>query len=279
MTTTATERRVTFKLGDGEYSRDVAGETFFGGDFVLLDGDDNLMKGAPYEAQGYTVGKLFDSPDDYVTLQRCITNEVRRVMKEVGVSTPDDFRIEQYHTLVDGAAHNEVAKKIQSGFSMGVFPFPVDTIEKRVSALLGTPVVCRYKKTDAERKFNLRIVRPSSNDNNPPHRDVWLDHLRDAVNIYIPIAGSSKESSLPVVPGSHHWKESEIERTQSGARMGDQVFMVPCVTAAKREVHFVRPNPGPNELLVFSPYLIHGGGVNFQGTATRASLEARFWRA
>ena len=34
-----------------------------------------------------------------------------------------------------------------------------------------------------------------------------------------------------------------------------------------------------SELLVFSPYLIHGGGVNFQGTVTRASLEARFWRA
>jgi ectoine hydroxylase-related dioxygenase (phytanoyl-CoA dioxygenase family) len=120
--------------------------------------------------------------------------------------------------------------------------------------------------------------RATADDNNPPHRDVWLDHLRDAVNVYIPIAGSTDASSLPLVPGSHHWKESEIERTQTGARMGEQVYTVPCITAATRELTFVRPNPGPNEVLVFSPYLIHGGGVNFQGNMTRASLEARFWR-
>jgi len=276
--TTAMERKVTFKLGDGVFSRDVAGETFFGDDHVLLDKDDNLLAGAPFEPQGYVVGKLFDSADDYVALQRCLTGELRRIMKEVGITTPDDFRIEQYHTFVDDKTHDEVAKKIQSGFSMSIFPFPVDTIEKRVSALIGTKVACRYRKHEPERKFNLRVVRPKSNDNNPPHRDVWLDHLRDAVNIYVPLAGSSAESSLPIVPGSHHWMESEIERTRAGARMGGQTFTVPCVTAAKRDVHFVRPNPGPNELLVFSPYLIHGGGVNFQGEVTRASLEARFWR-
>ena len=40
----------------------------------------------------------------------------------------------------------------------------------------------------------------------------------------------------------------------------------------------VRPNPGPNEVLVFSPYLIHGGAFNQQTDTTRVSLEMRFWR-
>jgi ectoine hydroxylase-related dioxygenase (phytanoyl-CoA dioxygenase family) len=39
----------------------------------------------------------------------------------------------------------------------------------------------------------------------------------------------------------------------------------------------IRPNPGPSEVLVFSPYLVHGGGKNF-GSCTRVSLEMRFFR-
>ena len=36
--------------------------------------------------------------------------------------------------------------------------------------------------------------------------------------------------------------------------------------------------PRPNEVLVFSPYLIHGGAFNQQTDRTRVSLEMRFWR-
>jgi len=39
-----------------------------------------------------------------------------------------------------------------------------------------------------------------------------------------------------------------------------------------------RPNPGENEMLLFSPYLVHGGGYNFNTDMTRISLEMRFWR-
>jgi ectoine hydroxylase-related dioxygenase (phytanoyl-CoA dioxygenase family) len=40
----------------------------------------------------------------------------------------------------------------------------------------------------------------------------------------------------------------------------------------------IRPNPKPGEMLLFSPYLIHGGGVNFNKDITRVSLEMRFFR-
>ena len=40
----------------------------------------------------------------------------------------------------------------------------------------------------------------------------------------------------------------------------------------------VRPNPGRNEMIVFSPYLIHRGGVNLNPDTTRMSLEMRFWQ-
>jgi ectoine hydroxylase-related dioxygenase (phytanoyl-CoA dioxygenase family) len=122
------------------------------------------------------------------------------------------------------------------------------------------------------------VVRPRSRDNNPPHRDVWLDRLRHAVNIYVPLAGSSSRSSLPVVTGSHRWAESDIERTLDGARVNGVTFTVPSVVDATYPLTLTRPDPQANQVLVFSPYLIHGGAFNQQPDRTRVSLEMRFWR-
>jgi len=38
----------------------------------------------------------------------------------------------------------------------------------------------------------------------------------------------------------------------------------------------IRPNPSINEILVFSPYLIHGCSDNHNEHMTRMSLEIRF---
>jgi ectoine hydroxylase-related dioxygenase (phytanoyl-CoA dioxygenase family) len=51
------------------------------------------------------------------------------------------------------------------------------------------------------------------------------------------------------------------------------------VVGAAYPLRLERPNPGPNEVMVFSPYLIHGGAFNQQPDHTRVSLEMRFWRA
>ena len=42
-------------------------------------------------------------------------------------------------------------------------------------------------------------------------------------------------------------------------------------------LHLLHPNPNPNEVLLFSPYLLHGGAVNLNTNQTRISLEMRFW--
>ncbi len=33
-----------------------------------------------------------------------------------------------------------------------------------------------------------------------------------------------------------------------------------------------------NEFMLFSPYLVHGGGYNFNENKTKMSLEMRFWK-
>ncbi len=118
----------------------------------------------------------------------------------------------------------------------------------------------------------FEVVRGDARDER-----VVRDLAKDA-DVLVPLAGSTESSSVPLVPESHRWKESEIERTLDGARTNGQSYTVPAVVGAKRELRLVRPNPGTNEVLVFSPYLIHGGGGNRNPDQTRVSLELRFWR-
>ena len=40
----------------------------------------------------------------------------------------------------------------------------------------------------------------------------------------------------------------------------------------------ITPNPAFDEVLVFTPYALHGGGVNLNKDTTRVSLEMRFWK-
>jgi ectoine hydroxylase-related dioxygenase (phytanoyl-CoA dioxygenase family) len=81
-----------------------------------------------------------------------------------------------------------------------------------------------------------------------------------------------------VVPGSHLWPESIVERTVGGAIINGIKFNVPAVTAIKDNFTVVRPSPGANEVLVFSPYLIHGGAINSSLDQTRISIEIRLWK-
>jgi ectoine hydroxylase-related dioxygenase (phytanoyl-CoA dioxygenase family) len=40
----------------------------------------------------------------------------------------------------------------------------------------------------------------------------------------------------------------------------------------------IRPNPTEKQVLVFTPYMVHGGGYNSNKDETRVSLEMRFWK-
>lgn len=272
-------RTVTCALNGRPVSHTVEGETGYGADTVLLAQDDDLTHQTPWHADGYVVAPLFENPGTYNAMVQGLTDMVAGLMQEAGIPVPSKFTLEAYHRYVTDEQHAAMARLLQPCFSTERFPIDAGLIAMRVGELLGGIAVtyCNPRVSNCC-EFCLRIIRPGKPDNNPPHRDVWLDHLRDAVNIYVPLAGSTAESALPLVPGSHLWMESEIERTLAGAKMAGQSYRVPSVVGGKRALDFVRPNPQANEVMVFSPYLIHGGGVNFQPDTTRVSLEARFWR-
>lgn len=254
----------------------VEGETLYGADVVMLDEDDDLTAGAPWHDDGFVVTPSL-TDQDTARLRDGIRKRIIGICRAAGAELPDGARLEDYHRSVTDEQHARVVEAIRAGFPLDELPIEHELLERRISELTGVPVIARNFDYGLN-VFNLRIVRPGKNDNNPLHRDVWLDRLRNGINIYAPLAGSNERSSLAIVPRSHVWKESDILRTARGARVNGLPYTVPAVVGARRELRLVRPNPSPSELLVFSPYLIHGGAVNL-GEETRVSLEMRFWRA
>lgn len=264
---------------DGErVTFEVEGDTARGEPIVLLDGDDNLIAGRPWEPAGFTV-EPFLPPAEYERLVAGIQAILARRIGAAGIAVPGDFALDRYHEVVTtDEAHAAVSAQGPWCQLVADLPVDVDAVSARVSEILGVRVSTVPPHEDFPEHFCFRVVRPRSRDNNPPHRDVWLDRLRHAVNIYVPLAGSTARSSLPLVRGSHRWRESEIERTTDGARVNGMVFTVPSVVGADYPLRLERPDPRPNQVLVFTPYLIHGGAFNQEPDRTRVSLEMRFWR-
>jgi Phytanoyl-CoA dioxygenase (PhyH) len=257
----------------------VEGETLFGKPEVLLHHDDDLTAKSNWHKEGFTI-QPFLSQLNYDTIKIGITNLIKTfVEQQLGTLLPS-FTLEKYHIFcTNDETHLSVVKNFQQCLPIQNFPINFELLDKRVSEICGVNVTSNHPTQEASRKFCIRIVRPKRNtDNNPPHRDVWLNRLRNAVNIYLPLAGSNHQSSLPIIPGSHLWQESEIERTVTGATVNNVVFTVPCVVGSKYGLNMIRPQAQANELMVFSPYLIHGGGCNLNNEVTRVSIEIRFWR-
>jgi len=271
-------RQITLDYDGEPVTFTVEGDVTVGPPVVLLDGDDDLVAGRPWAADGYTVAP-FLMPDEFARLAEGIRLTLARRLESAGLAAPADFALEHYHEVVTtDDAHAAVSAVGPWCHAVGELGVPVERISQRVSEILGVRVSTAPPHVEFPEHFCYRVVRPRSRDNNPPHRDVWLDRLRHAVNIYVPFAGSTPRSSLPLVTGSHRWKESEIERTAAGATVNGMTFTVPSVVGAAHPLVLTRPNPGPNEVLVFSPYLIHGGAFNQHADRTRVSLEMRFWR-
>jgi ectoine hydroxylase-related dioxygenase (phytanoyl-CoA dioxygenase family) len=272
-------KRAIVQIEDEIIAMDVEGDTSYGEEVLLLSHDDDLTEKSSWHQNGYTV-QPFLANQIFEQIYTGINGMIKTfVENETGKSLPH-FTLEKYHEFCsDNDTHLKVVSNFQKCLPIKDFPVDFKLLDDRISEICGTSVTANHPHQEASQKFCIRIVRPQrKTDNNPPHRDVWLDRLRNAVNIYLPLAGSNLKSSLPIIPGSHLWKESEIERTIAGSKVNDVVFTVPCVVGSVYGLKMIRPQPGINEVMVFSPYLIHGGGCNLNEDVTRVSIEIRFWR-
>ena len=271
-------KTVTYTIDDETVTFQVEGGVVRGTGDVLLAADDDVTAGCAWADAGFTVVPFLET-DDQQKMKAGFTALIREEVEKLGVTVDEAFTPGRYHEYVDtDEVHVRVIETTRHGFPVHCLPFSLARVEALVSEICGRPLTSRGSNMPSH-SFYLRIVRPRSADNNPPHRDVYLDRLRNAVNLYLPVSGSTEKSSLPLLPGSHLWPESVIERTADGARVDGVEFAVPAVTATDTLFAMVRPNPAEGEVLLFSPYLIHGGARNLNEDETRVSLEMRFWSA
>lgn len=243
---------------------------------VLLASDQDLTAGQPWSAAGYTVASFLNSQEN-AALRAGLAEKVRVALRAAGVEVAADWPVEHYHQIVgdNQGMHLAVVNQTKE-YPLEALPVPVQLVEQRVGELCGRAVRV-HNPHNGQRAFHLRLARPGRTDNNPLHRDVWLDRLRDGLNIYFPVAGSTPDSSLTLVPGSHWWPEDRTERTAGGATYNGTSYSVPALKGSLEPLKLLRPNPGPEQVLLFSPYLLHGGALNLNSDATRISLEMRFW--
>lgn len=271
-------KKIFFNIGDVTIEGMLDGETQRGEKLVLLEEDENLIQETEWYQKGYEIFPFLDiTKRDRI--QSGINDLIEARLKELDIPVSKDFELPYYHHFVNDEQHLRFVKSIHLGWSTAFFPIPFQEVESFVSDKLKCNVTAKAKYTDLN-NFFIRVVRPlRKEDNNPPHRDVWIDRLRDAVNVYLPICGSNENSSLGLVPGSHLISESQIERTANGALLNNTQYSVPCVVSINnKRVNMIRPNPNPEEIMLFSPYLVHGGGYNLNESETRISIEIRFWK-
>jgi hypothetical protein len=244
---------------------------------VLLATKYDLTAGTTWAKAGYIVAR-FLPPAAQQDLQTGLAELMRQAMRATGLSVSTDFPVARYHQVVgDNQKLHLAIINLTKEYLIDCLPVPASLLEQRVTELCGHQVQAR-NPYDQGRVFHLRIIRPGRSDNNPLHRDVWLPNYEDCINIYVPVAGSTADSSLSLIPGSHWWPEDRIERTQQGAIYNGMAYTVPGVKTALTPLQLIRPNPGPDDVLLFSPYLLHGGAVNLNADDTRISLEMRFWK-
>ncbi len=243
---------------------------------VLLNDGVDLTSPTSWSRDGYTVVPLITSLLAREFQQR-VDELLRARWRDAGLTVPDNFQLDQYHTLVPSFESHLKAIEFTKLLHVKDFPLGIEWLEDRISDLCGCRLEAR-NPFDGQSIFHFRVIRPNHRDNNPLHRDIWLEDYDNCINLYIPVCGSNQNSSLIIIPGSHRWPESRIEKTVGGAIINGVNFNVPAVTAIDGDYSVLRPDPGLNEVLIFSPYLIHGGAVNLNTDTTRISIEIRLWR-
>ena len=240
----------------------------WGKDYVMLNNDTNLLKNTTFDDLGYTI---MDIENYNELLQNLIKNQIFLVTNKI-------IELEDYHNTVSSEEHTNILNSMpyKKDLNKEISDFCV-YLENTVSNILNEKV----------KIFNndlwFRICRPTSihdNDFNPCHRDVYLVFYRNIVNIYLPVVGSNENSSLTIQPGSHKWNENETRVTKGGAHFKsiNKKYSVDAIVASKQPLKMIRPNPNENQLMLFSPYLIHGCANNENPNTTRISLEVRFIR-
>ena len=248
------------------YYPELLNKSKWGEDKIIITNDINLLDKTDFNQKGYAIINIKESN---IFLKRFITKNISDILEK-------DINIEQYHNEVNEITHKKILNSMpyKKTDNSELYDF-CNYLEEFVSEKI------KYKVKIFNDDIWVRICRPnriSNEDFNPCHRDIYLDFYRNIINIYLPIVGSNEKSSLLLQEGSHQWNENITSITSGGAFFEEKnkKYSVDAIVQSKIKIEMIRPNPSINELLLFSPYLIHGCSDNDNDNITRMSLEIRF---
>lgn len=248
----------------------------FGDPVVLAHAEQDILGGTEWYSTGYTVETLL-SDVEFQEISAEVTEKVRDLLRLNGVEAPDDFRLADYHKFVagDDSLHQKIIE-VTRELRMPHFKFDFESFIRKVSETIGHPLKsANNASSEIDAFLIVRINRPQSEDYNPPHKDGYLPVWQRTVNLWVPIAGVSEKSALPVVAGSHLLPEDKIKRTPAGALLNGKPYRVPAIVEWNGEKAMTRAKVGEGEALIFSPLLIHGCAKNMAEDTTRVALELR----
>lgn len=206
---------------------------------------------------------------------------VSRLLSASVLKRPEDFAIESYHRHVDQKSHARLVKDI-SKLHPTELKLDMRKLLSSVGSYLQVPVTSDNIFRRRPQHVVLRCVRPNSADFNPPHKDVYGVYdergiLPLGINLWVPICGVSLGSTLCVVPGSHLLPESEIQRSRAGASLMGNKYHVNCIKTWGGDNSLIRISPPHGKILLFTPNLIHGLGLN-KSKVTRFVVEIRLYK-
>ncbi len=248
------------------YYPELFSDAKWGDNKIILKNDVNLLEKTDFNDKGY---KICQSKNYNNYLRNFIENKIYEI-------TDKKIILEDYHKIITDKEHATILHKMPyNKYIDNEFEKFCLYLENFISE------VTKEKVKIFNDDVWVRICRPidlSVMDFNPYHKDIYLDFYRNVVNIYVPIAGSNEKSSLTVQEGSHMWNENTTMITENGAyfKSINKKYSVDAIVASKIPINMTRPNPDNNQILIFSPYLVHGGAHNENNDITRFSLEVRF---
>lgn len=253
----------------------------YGTQTVLSTKDNDLAFHQPWFKDGYSVVNFLNEKE-FRKLKKGISDCIEQIIqKELSIDT-SGFELEHYHKYVlSDKEHHKVVSKTRDLFENDLV-FPITKYIEQFESILNCKLTDTIPFVNEKMHIIIRINRPNSSDFNPPHKDIYevVDEFNTTVkmiNFWIPIAGVTDKSSLPVVPSSHLLSEDKILRTNKGGVVNGNTYRVRLIHSWEGSNKLIRSNVAYGKALVFSSYIIHGLAVNEEEDTTRVALEFRLF--
>lgn len=274
-----------FEINNKKYTVSIDGspEFRFGVNRVLSSEATDIVYNQAWYDQGHFSADFLNK-EEFDFVKEGLTSCVKKIIVETLGFNTEGFTLETYHNyVISNENHYKVVSKTRDLFSAD-FNFPIEEMILKFNEILGFPLSDIDPKSGEKLHIIVRINRPKSNDYNPPHKDIYEeldqnDYIPPFVNFWIPIAGVTENSSLPIVPYSHKLAESEIERTFDGGVVAGNTYRVRMIKNWKGSSLLERAKVTDGQVLLFSSHLIHGLAVNEEPNLTRVALEFRLFKS